>query len=104
MTRTSAGRWLAAPAVAVVFVAGVWVSGGLLTNDFRSAMALTALWFAASGAAAVAIAVRRRPLRVPVIGAYLGSAAVVGGYLAWTTLRDKVVHERVVVCAAAAGC
>jgi Electron transfer DM13 len=34
---------------------------------------------------------------VPVIGSYVAVAAAVGGYLAWTTLRDTVVHERVVV-------
>lgn len=98
MTRTAGpGRWLAAPAVAALFVAGVWVSGGLLTNSFKAAMALTALWFIASGAACLAIAVRRRQLRAPVIGAYVVTAAAVGGYLAWTTLRDTVVHERVAV-------
>jgi hypothetical protein len=97
MTRTSPARWLAAPGVAGIFVAGVWVAGGLLTNDFKSAMALTAAWFAASGAACVAIALRSRALRVPTIAGYLVSAAAVGGYLAWTTLRDTVVHERVAV-------
>jgi hypothetical protein len=88
-------RWLAAPAVAAIFVAGVWVAGGLLTNSFKAAMALTTLWFVLSGAACLALAIRRRSLRGPVIGAYVASAAAVGGYLAWTTLRDTVVHERV---------
>jgi electron transfer DM13 len=96
LTRTAApARWLAAAAVAAIFVAGVWITGGLLTNSFKAAMALTALWFVLSGAACLAIAIRRRSLRVPLIGAYLVSAVGVGGYLAWTTLRDTVVHERV---------
>src|SRR4051794_15574332 len=89
-------RWLAAPVVAVIFIAGVWVTGGLLTNDFKAAMGLTAVWFAASGVACLAIALRRRPLRVPTLAGYLVSAAAGGGYLAWTTLRDTVVHEHVV--------
>jgi hypothetical protein len=99
--RHSPARWLAAPAVAAVFVAGVWVTGGVVTDSFKAAMALTALWFAASAAACMAIGVRRRALRVPVIAAYLVSAGAVGGYLAWTTLRDTVVHERVAVAGGA---
>jgi Electron transfer DM13 len=97
MTRTRPTRWLAAPTTAAIFVAGVWVTGGLLTNSFKAAMALTALWFVASGVACAAIGLRRRSLRMPVIGGYLVAAAAVGGYLAWTTLRDTVVHEHVVV-------
>jgi hypothetical protein len=97
MTRARPARWLAAPAVAAAFVAGVWVSGGLITNSFKASMALTAAWFVVSGVACAAIALRRRALRVPVVVGYLVSAAAVGGFLAWTTLRDKVVHERVAV-------
>ena len=35
--------WLAAVLVVVVVIAGIWVSGGLITNDFGLAMALTAV-------------------------------------------------------------
>jgi hypothetical protein len=94
-------RWLAAPAVAIVFLLGVWVAGGLLTNDFKASMALTAAWVALFGLVCVGIAIRLRALRVPVIGAFLVTAAVAGGYLAWTTLRDRVVHEQVAVGAPA---
>src|SRR4051794_24984832 len=97
MMRTRPIRWLAAPAVAAVFVLGVWVTGGLITHSFKAAMALTAAWFALSGAACLTIAVKERPLRLPVLGAYALSAAAVGGFLAWTTLRDRVVHERLPV-------
>jgi hypothetical protein len=97
MMRTRPIRWLAAPAVAAVFVLGVWVTGGLITNSFKAAMALTAAWFALSAAACLTIAVKERPLRLPVLGAYALSAAAVGGFLAWTTLRDRVVHERLPV-------
>ena len=51
-------------------------------------MALTAVWFAISGAACLLIARRWRPLRVPVIAAYVLTAGAVGAYLGATTLRD----------------
>jgi Electron transfer DM13 len=92
-----AARWLAAPAVAAVLVAGVWVTGGLITDSFRASMALTAAWFVAAAVACLAIARARRSLRVPVLGGYAVAAVAVGGYLGYSTLHDRVVHERVVV-------
>jgi hypothetical protein len=89
-------RLLAALAVACVLLAGIWVSGGLITNDFALAMALTAVWMGVAAAACLAIAWRRPALRVPVIGAYLLTAIVVGGYLGRSTLIDDEVNERVV--------
>jgi hypothetical protein len=95
-------RLLAIPVVAALVVAGVWVTGGVISNDFRVSMALTAVWFAASGAVCVVVALRSRPLRFPVLGGYLVTAALVGGYLGLSTLRDRVVDERVVTAAAPA--
>ena len=92
-------RVLAIPVVAAVVIAGVWVTGGVISNDFRVSMALTAVWFGVSGAACVIVALRSRPLRFPVLGAYLVTAAVLGGYLGLSTLRDRVVDERVVMAA-----
>jgi hypothetical protein len=86
----------AAVAVVVVVIAGIWVSGGLITNDFGLAMALTALWIGVAAAGCLAVAWRRPGLRVPVIGAYLLTAAVAGGYLGRSTLFDDEVNERVV--------
>jgi Electron transfer DM13 len=86
----------AAIAVVIVVVAGIWVSGGLITNDFGLAMALTAVWMGIAAAGCLAIAWRRRDLRVPVLGAYLITAVVVGGYLGRSTLLDDEVNERVV--------
>ena len=51
---TSRMRLLIVPAVAVIVLAGVWVSGGVISDDFRTSMALTATWFAISGAACAA--------------------------------------------------
>jgi hypothetical protein len=85
-----------AVAVVVVVVAGIWVSGGVITNDFGLAMALTAVWMGIAAAACLAIAWRRPGLRVAVIGAYLLTAIVAGGYLGRSTLIDDEVNERVV--------
>jgi hypothetical protein len=92
-----AARWLVAPAVAAVLVAGVWVTGGLITDSFRASMALTAAWFVAAAAACLAVGRARRVLRGPVLAGYVVAAAAVGGYLAYSTLHDRVVHERVAV-------
>ena len=92
-------RLLAIPAVALAVVLGVWIAGGVVTNDFRTSMALTAAWFVASGIACLLVARRSRAIRFAVLGAYVATAGVVGAYLGLTTLRDRVVHERVVAAA-----
>jgi hypothetical protein len=91
------GRALAAPLVAAILVFGVWVTGGLITNDFETSVALTTAWFAVAGVACAATAYFVRRLRAPVLAAYLVTAVAVGGYLGWSTLHDRVVHERVVI-------
>jgi hypothetical protein len=90
-------RILVAPVVGAIVVVGVWVTGGLITDDFKASAALTAVWFAVAGAACAVLAYRVRSLRLPVAIGYLATAAAVGGFLAWSTLHDRVVHERVVV-------
>ena len=89
-------RLVAAVAVVVVVLAGIWVSGGLITNDFERAMALTAVWMGVAAAGCLLVAWRRPRLRVPVLGAYLLTALVVGVYLGRSTLLDDEVNERVV--------
>ena len=89
-------RVAAVPIVVVVFVLGVWVTGGLLTNDFKVAMGLTAIWFALAAGIAFFVAWRWRELRAPVGGTFLAVAALVGGFLMLSTLRDKTVDEQVV--------
>lgn len=99
--RRTRSALLAAPAVAAIVLTGVWVAGGVITDDYRTSMALTAAWFAVSGAACLLIARHRRALRIPVIAAYILTAGAVGAYLGATTLRDDVVHERVITAAPA---
>ena len=82
--------------MAAVVVAGIWVSGGLITNDFGLAMALTAVWMGVALAGCLLIAWRRPGLRVAVLGAYLVTAVIVGGYLGRSTVFDDEVNERVV--------
>jgi hypothetical protein len=97
-TATQSGLVKLATAVLVVVIVlvGIWVSGGLVTNDFERAMALTAVWLALAAAGCLVLAWRRPGLRAPVIGAYLLTAVVVGGYLARSTFIDDEVNERVV--------
>ena len=91
-----AARLLSIPLVAIALVAGIWVTGGLLTNDFKLAMALTAVWMALAGLACALVAWRRPDLRLPVIGAFLFTAAAAGAYLGRSQFVDDVVNERVV--------
>jgi len=94
-------RLLTIPVVVVIVLAGVWISGGVVSNDFRTSMAVTAVWFAISGAACLLIARRWRPLRVPVVLAFVLTAGATGAYLGLTTLRDRVAHEQVITASTA---
>lgn len=93
--RASGARWLAAPLVAVAVLTGIWVTGGLITDDFRLSMALTFAWMVAAAAICALIAWRSPALRVPVLGAYLVTAALAGAYLGRSTLFEDRVGERV---------
>jgi hypothetical protein len=93
-------RWLLPMPIAVVMVFGVWVTGGLITDEFKLAMLLTGAWLALLGLACLAVAIRRRRLRVPVLGGYFVAAAVLGTYLGVSTFADKVVNERVATATA----
>jgi hypothetical protein len=85
------------PAAVAVVALGVWVTGGLVTDDEGVARVLTGVWFAVAGAVAVLVSVRWRSLAVPVLAAYAVTAASIGGFLLYTSEVDKVVEEQVVV-------
>jgi len=89
-------RLASIPLVAIVVLAGIWVAGGLLTNDFKAAMALTAAWMVVAGIACAVVARRRPDFRWPVLIAFLVTAALAGAYLGRSQFVDDVVHERVV--------
>ena len=84
------------PLVAVTVLAGVWLTGGVISDDFRTSMALTAAWFVIAGGACVLAARRWRALAIPVLASFLVTAGATGAYLAATTLRDRVVDEDVI--------
>jgi hypothetical protein len=92
-------RLLAVPIVVVGVLVGIWVTGGVITNDFALAMTLTAVWMVVAGLACLAVAWRWRGLRVPVLGAYLVTVAVVGFYLGRSMFLDDQVDEDVVMAA-----
>jgi hypothetical protein len=89
-------RLLAVPVVAIALLAGIWVAGGVLTDEFALAMALTAVWMGVAALACGLIAWRMPELRVPVLGTYLVVAAAAGVYLGRSQFVDDVVNERVV--------
>jgi hypothetical protein len=88
-------RVLSAPVVAVVLLAGGWVAGGLITNDFMVSMVLTTAWVGLVGLGCLLLVVRRRELW-PALAAFAITAAVAGTYLAAETLIDDRVDEDVV--------
>jgi hypothetical protein len=94
-------RAAAIPLVVATVLAGIWLTGAVITNDFAVAMWLTAAWMALAGLACLAVAVRIRTLRRPVLGAYAVTAAVAGLSLGWSQLFDTEVNERVAVAAPA---
>jgi len=80
--------------IAVVLL-GVWVTGGLLTDDFKASVALTTVFFTIAGLGALALVRFRRDLGVPVLVTFIAVSTAVGGYLAYATLVDKTVNEAI---------
>lgn len=87
------------PAVVIVVLLGIWVTGAVITNNFAVAMWLTVGWMLLAGLVSLAIAVRSAALRWPVLGAYVLVAVAAGGYLGSSTLIDDVVDEQVATAA-----
>jgi Electron transfer DM13 len=94
-------RLLSIPVVAGLTVLGLWITGGVLTDDATLSMALTAAWMTLAGLACLAVAVRSPALRWPVLGAYAAAALALGAYLAPSQLFDDVVDEQVATAAPA---
>jgi hypothetical protein len=95
-------KLLAVLATTAVVLAGLWVTGGLVTNDFGVAMWLTIAWMALAGCVVLAVAVRSRGLRWPVLGAYAVTAALAGAFLGSSVVFDDVVDEQVAMAPAMA--
>jgi hypothetical protein len=88
-----------APVVVAVVLAGVWVTGGLLTDDETVARRIMGVWFVVAGALAAVVALRWRRLAVPVLAAWFLTSGVAGGFLLVTSTTDRVVDEDVTVVA-----
>src|SRR5688572_20614627 len=84
-------------AVVALVLFGVWVAGGVITDNFHVAAVLTGAWFAVAGLAALVAGRRVRRLRAGVWGGYALTAAAVSVYLGVSMFRDRVADERVVV-------
>ena len=100
--RSVAAKVAAAVAAAAIVLGGIWVAGGLITNNFRVAMGLTVGWMALVAVAALVVARRWRALAIPVVGAYLLAAGAAGAYLGRSMFFDDVVDETVVTADAPA--
>jgi Electron transfer DM13 len=92
-------RLVSIPVVVAVVLTGLWITGGVITNDFAVAMWLTVAWMGAAGLGCLAVAVRSRALRWPVLGAYATVAIVAGAYLGSSVVLDRTVDEQVAVAA-----
>ena len=88
-----AGAVVATTAVTGV---GVWVAGGVLTDDASVARVLTGAWFGVVGGLAVAAALRWRAVAVAVVGTWLVTSVALGGFLLLTSSLDRTVDEDVV--------
>jgi hypothetical protein len=88
-------RLLSIPVTVAVVIVGVWLTGGVITNDFAVAMLLTVTWMGLAGVLALVIAIRSRDFRWPVVGAYAATAAAAGIYLGWSMFREDVVSEKI---------
>ncbi|HEU0245827.1 MAG TPA: DM13 domain-containing protein [Gaiellaceae bacterium] len=89
-------RLILVPVSAFVVGLGIWVTGAVVTNDFRTSMGLTALWFAIVAAVALVVWRRWPALRLPVSAVAVGTFVLVGGYLVVASVRDVKVNEIVV--------
>jgi hypothetical protein len=88
---------LTAVLVGLVVLVGVWVAGGVVTDDATAAKALTGGWFTLTGAAALLLSRSRRVPTVAVLAGWFVTATLTGGFLLLTSTLDTVVHEQVVM-------
>jgi hypothetical protein len=94
-------RLVSVPVVVAVVLVGIWITGGVITNDFALAMWLTAAWMVLAGLVCLAVAVRSAALRWPVLGAYVVVAGAAGAYLGSSVFLAMEVNERVATAAPA---
>jgi hypothetical protein len=83
--------------VIVALLAGLWVAAGLIAPTYLTSIIFGIVWFLIASVA-LGKAVKQRPdLKWTVRGTFLATSVVCAAAFAWTSLRDKTVHEKVVV-------
>jgi len=97
---SATARALAALALVLALGAGLWALGALAPG-YVSSIVLSAAWLVAVGIVAEGLARRRPSLKVALRGAFVVAVAVSVFGFYWTSIRDDVVHEQVVVGVAA---
>ena len=92
-----ARRLLASLLVVIVLAAGLWFWAGVVAPGYWSTIVLGALWFVACSVLFGRVGKARPELRPWVRGTFLAccAAAMFGFY--WTSVRDTVVDEQVVM-------
>ena len=100
--RLRTGQAGTAASLAVLVLGGVWVAGGLVSDEPAIAKTATGAWLTASGLLAVVVARLRRRLAVAAIGSWIVTASAAGGLLLVTSSVDRTVDEDVVMAAAPA--
>jgi hypothetical protein len=75
---------------------GLWVFSGLIAPGYISSIVLGVLWFLLAAVRLGRFRKKRPHLTWQVRGAFIGTAVVVAALAAWTSVRDKTVHEQVV--------
>ena len=93
----TAQKLLAVPVVVATLAVGVWFWSGVVAPGYWSAIVLGTLWFVACSVLFGRIGKARPQLRLPLRATFLtcSALAVFGFY--WTSIRDTVVDEDVVV-------
>ena len=77
-------------------MAGIWIAGGVVTNDFVASVIVTGVWLAGTGLACLALSWRHRRLRLPLLLPYAIVALAATVWLGRAEFFDKTVHEDVV--------
>jgi hypothetical protein len=89
-------RLAAALAVVLLLAAGLWVASGLIAPTYLTSIVFGVIWFVIASVLLGQFTKRRPELKWAVRGTFLATAALGAAAFAWTSLRDKTVHEQVV--------
>jgi len=92
-----AAKLLAVPAVVLVLLAGLWFWSGVVAPGYWSTIVLGVLWFLACSVLFGRVGKARPELKPWVRGTFLACSAAAAFAFYWTSVRDTVVDEEVVM-------